>query len=112
MLSASDKDLSTSDSSEMYLNVFQVVLEWAVDLFALPKLDQCPAHWHPGQVKFVQEAAGVSQSTHALQPVGAYRLHTTYKPIICMFRKDISPYYSHLLQGESAAGVRIWGKGV
>eukprot|EP00983_Pelagomonas_calceolata_P072133 1151572-Pelagomonas_calceolata.AAC.7 len=62
-----------------------VVLVWAVELLALPKLQQIAADGHLLNIVLVQKATLVAFHAHAPQPVGAYRLqHTAQHSTACV----------------------------
>ena len=62
------------NSESAHLHIFQAVLERAVRLLTLSKLDEIPADWQPRRVKDVQEAAILAFHAEALQPVAAHCL--------------------------------------
>ena len=59
---------------EAHLHIVHAVLEGAVGLLALAKLDEGAADGHARRVVLVQEAAVVALHAQVLQPVRAHRL--------------------------------------
>lgn len=51
------------------------VLEGAVQLLTLSKLEHVPTDWHLFNIELVQESTLVSLHAHPLHPVGTYCLH-------------------------------------